>query len=90
MRARLVVPPPTVELTLSHQEAQILATLLSLTALHGGVGKKLNAIIDVLEGVGVPYKALGWTDEEHEALSTAARPLSDMNLTDFNALDDAS
>lgn len=90
MRARLIVAPPTVELTLSYQDAQILLTLISLTALHGGVGRVLNHIIDTLEGVSIPYKNVGWTDEQHEALSTAARPLSDMNLTEFNALEDAS
>lgn len=78
------------ELTLSHQEAQILATLISLTVAGGEVGKILDAMSSEFESVGVPFKGVDWTDDKFDALADAVRPFSNLTLIEFNALEDAS
>ena len=88
MKAIITKRDITVQLELDYREAQILATLLSATALGGGIGDVLCKISKTLDEASIPFKGLDWTDEHFDALSNAMRMLCDITLEEFDALKD--
>jgi len=78
----------TVTLTMSYQEAEILATLLSLTAVYksGAVGDSLCSMSHALEEASIPYRTLEDGDAI-EAIGDAAVPFCETTLSDFDNLE---
>ncbi len=80
-----------VTIVLSHYEAQVLATLLSLTALHGSTTG--HVLLNMLDGLGhesIPYKNLVLSEEEHDHTDSIMIKLCKLDASQFDALEDCS
>lgn len=92
MKAKLNTAVVSVVLTMSHEEAQVLATLLSLTAIPRDadmVGTVLTKMANALEDASVPYKTLSSGTRDAEAIEEAIKPFCGLPMAAFDELEDA-